>query len=475
MKKAKKLASVILALMLVLGMSATAFAESEGAGSITVKDAVAGQEYTIYQILDLESYNKDAGAYVYKANSVWESWLETQTAYVAIDAQGNVTWVTGADTAAFAAAAQKYAKENSIADQGKKTAESETVSFSGLSLGYYLVDTTLGTLCSLNTTNPDAVMYEKNDKPSITKEVEEDSTGVFGPTNDADINQVVNFKSVVTVQKGAENYIMHDEMSAGLTYAAVDAVKTGNTAVAAENYTVKTEGTCGCTFEIAFDNAYIETLAAGTEITVLYSAVLNEDAVVGLPGNPNKVRLQYGDASHPSYTPYCETITYTWDAKVIKYTVKDGEEITLAGAAFKLSSDEEGNSTYKFHALGENKYEICADAGCEAAHVTEITTEESGEFIIEGLDAGTYYLTETVAPNGYNQLAGPVVIEISGASVNDEGALVYTTVETKVENKTGPVLPATGGIGTTILYVVGAVLVIGAGVLLVTRRRAGSH
>lgn len=475
MTKLKKLASMILALMLVLGMSVPAFADAEGTGSITVNDAVAGQNYTVYQILDLESYNKDAGAYAYKANSAWESWLKTQTDYVAFDAQGYVTWVTGADAAAFAAAAQKYAKNNDVPNQGMKTAETGTVSFSGLELGYYLVDTTLGTLCSLNTTNPDAVMYEKNEKPSITKEVEEDSTGVFGPANDADKNQVVNFKSVITVQKGAENYIMHDEMSEGLTYIGVDAVKVGDAEVKAENYTVKTDGTCGCTFEIAFDNEYVGKLDAGTEITVLYSAVLNEDAVVGLPGNPNKVRLQYGDKSHPDYTPYYETVTYTWDAKVIKYTVKDGDEIVLAGASFQLSSDEDGKNVYRFHALGGNKYEICAAEKCEADHVTEITTDATGEFIIEGMDADTYYLTETVAPDGYNQLPGPVTIVISGAGVNDAGDLVYTTVETKVENKTGPVLPATGGIGTVILYIAGAVLVIGAGALLIARRRADSH
>lgn len=265
MKKARRLTSIIMALMLVLGMSVTSFAETSGTGSITVNDAVPGQEYTIYQILDLESYNDAAGAYSYKANGAWESWLKTQTAYVTFNKEGYVTWVKGADTEAFAKAAQAYAKANDVADQGSKKADSESVLFTGLDLGYYLVDTTLGTLCSLNTTNPDAVMYEKNDKPSITKLVEEDSTGVFGPTNDADKNQIVNFKSVITVQDGAENYIMHDVMCEGLTYIAVDAVKIGDDKVAADNYTVEAGSTCGCTFEVAFDNAYIDGLDAGTE------------------------------------------------------------------------------------------------------------------------------------------------------------------------------------------------------------------
>ena len=125
MKKAKRLASVIMALMLVLGMSVTSFAESSGTGTITVNDAVAGQEYTIYQILELESYNDAAGAYSYKANGVWESWLKTQTKYVTFNKEGYVTWVKGADTEAFATAAQSYAKANKIADQGSKKKRKE--------------------------------------------------------------------------------------------------------------------------------------------------------------------------------------------------------------------------------------------------------------------------------------------------------------------------------------------------------------
>ncbi|MBR4945036.1 MAG: LPXTG cell wall anchor domain-containing protein, partial [Peptococcaceae bacterium] len=125
----------------------------------------------------------------------------------------------------------------------------------------------------------------------------------------------------------------------------------------------------------------------------------------------------------------------------------------------------------KFHNLGNNNYEVCADAACNKTHVTEITTDAAGEFHIEGLDADTYYLTETAAPAGYNKLVDPVTVTIIGATTGDDGKLTYTTVEERVLNNTGAKLPETGGIGTTIFYVLGAVLVLGAGIVLVTRKR----
>ena len=196
MKHTKKLASLLLALALAFALAVPAFAESE-TGSITINDAVVGQTYTIYQILDLESYNASANAYAYKAATAWSAFINDgaiKGVYVNVDAQGYVTWKDGADAAAFAKAAQKYAKENnSIANQGSVTATTTTVSFNGLDLGYYLVDTTLGTLCSLDTTNPNVEMYEKNEVPTNVKTVEEDSNNTWGSKDDADIGQTVSF------------------------------------------------------------------------------------------------------------------------------------------------------------------------------------------------------------------------------------------------------------------------------------------
>ena len=479
MKYVRKSLALLLALILVLALGGTAFAEGE-TGSITINDAVVGQTYTIYQILDLESYSHTTdeegnitatGAYAYKANSAWETWLRTQTTYVSFDAQGYVTWVENADAAAFAKAAQKCAKDNSIDNQGSVTAATTPVSFTDLKLGYYLVDTTLGTLCSLDTTNPNVVMEEKNEVPTNVKTVEEDSTNVYGEKNDADIGQTVNFKSVITAQAGAENYVFHDKISTGLTYTGVTGITLNDTTVDAANYTVVTTGlTDGCTFEVRFTQEFWDTLKANDQIVVSYTATLNENAVIAGEGNPNTSKVSYGDSSNTKYTPDSQTKTYTWDVDVFKYTMNGETEKALAGATFTLSKNTDGSNPIALVSKGNNVYRV-AKTG-ETGTVTEITTDATGKFTIKGLDADTYYLTETKAPAGYNKLPSAVTIVIGeNGVVNGTTEAPQGVNEVKVLNQTGTELPSTGGMGTTLFYVLGSVLVVGAVVLLVTRKR----
>ena len=473
MSNTRKLVSLLLAVVLMLGLTALGYAEGE-TGSITINDAVVGQTYTIYQILDLESYNASANAYAYKATTAWNTFINSDAikgTYVNVDDQGYVTWVKDADAAAFAKAAQKYAKDNSITNQGSVTATTTTVSFTGLDLGYYLVDTTLGTLCSLDTTNPNVVMEEKNEVPTNVKTVEEDSTGNYGEKNDADIGQTVNFRSTITAQAGAENYVFHDTMSAGLTYTGVTGITLNGTTVDASNYTVVTEGlTDGCTFEVRFTQAFCDTLKANDQIVISYTATLNENAVVAEEGNPNTSKLSYGDSSNTKYTPDSQTKTYTWDVDVFKYTMNGETEKALADAKFTLSKNSDGSNPIALVSEGNNVYRV-AKTG-ETGTVTEITTDATGKFTIKGLDADTYYLTETAAPAGYNKLAGPVTIVIGeNGVVNGTTEAPQGVDEVKVLNQSGAELPSTGGIGTTIFYVLGGVLAVGAVALLIAKRR----
>ena len=480
MKLTNKLAGILLALAMVLGIAATAFAEGE-TGSITIYDAAVGQTYTIYQILDLESYNNKAGAYAYKATTAWNTFINSgaiKGIYVEVDAQGYVTWKDNADAAAFAKLAQKYAKDNSIANQGSVTATTTTVSFNGLDLGYYLVDTTLGTLCSLDTTNPDVVMEEKNEVPTNVKTVEEDSTGNYGEKNDADIGQTVNFKSTITAQPGAENYVFHDSMSAGLTYTGDAKIYTDEAMtqeLATANYTVNATPDDSDTFDITFEQDYLNTITAETKLYVKYSATLNASAKVGIDGNPNVSKLSYGEINQEtgkpgSTTPPSETKTYTWDVDVFKYTMNGETEKALAGATFTLSKNADGSKPIALVSEGNNVYRVAKTN--ETVTVTEITTDATGKFTIKGLDADTYYLTETAAPAGYNKLAAPVTIVIGeNGVVNGTTEAPQGVDEVKVLNQSGTELPSTGGIGTTIFYIVGGVLVVGAVVLLVTKKR----
>ena len=479
MKQIKKLASVCLALIMALALAVPAFAAGE-TGSITINDAVVGQTYTVYQILDLESYNTSANAYAYKATTAWNTFINSSAikgVYVNVDTQGYVTWVENADAAAFAKAAQAYAKDHSIANQGSVTATTTTVSFTGLDLGYYLVDTTLGTLCSLDTTNPSVVIEEKNEAPTNVKTVQEDSNNAWGETNDADIGQTVNFKSTITAQAGAENYVFHDTMSAGLTYTGVTGITLNGTAVDASNYTVVTEGlNDGCTFEVRFTQTFCDTLKANDEIVISYTATLNENAVVGLPGNPNTSKVSYGDSSNTKYTPESQTKTYTWDLDILKYANGDESKV-LENAQFVLLN----SAKTKVATIVSGKITGWVDvpaAGQDGTITwpanTVLTTGANGKIEIDGLDADTYYLREVKAPDGYNKLADDIQVTITGATTDEgTGALTYTTFVAKVNNQSGTELPSTGGIGTTIFYVLGAVLVVGAGVVLVTKKRMG--
>ena len=486
MKLTNKLAGILLALAMVLGIAATAFAEGE-TGSITIYDAAVGQTYTIYQILDLESYNNKAGAYAYKATTAWNTFINSgaiKGIYVEVDAQGYVTWKDNADAAAFAKLAQKYAKDNSIANQGyveattTTTATTTTVSFNGLDLGYYLVDTTLGTLCSLDTTNPDVVMQEKNEVPTNVKTVEEDSTGNYGEKNDADIGQTVNFKSTITAQPGAENYVFHDSMSAGLTYTGDAKIYTDEAMtqeLATAYYKVNDTPDDRDTFDITFEQDYLNTITAETKLYVKYSATLNASANVGIEGNPNESKLSYGEINKGtgkpgSTTPLSETKTYTWDVDVFKYTMEGETEKALAGATFTLSKNADGSNPIALVSEGNNVYRVAKTN--ETVTVTEITTDATGKFTIKGLDADTYYLTETAAPAGYNKLADDQEITITATPGEKDDTLTFSRPTAYINNQSGAELPSTGGVGTTYFYALGGVLAVGAAVLLVTKKRA---
>ena len=476
MKLSRKILSLVLALAMVMGLATTAFAEEGGEtttnGSITITNALGGETYNAYQILYLESYNAEKKIYAYKANSAWEEWLRTQTTYVSFDSQGYVTWVKDASAADFAKAAKGQLSGKTPAGSAKPTAD-ESATISNLKLGYYLVDSTVGALCELNTTKPNMRITDKNTKPTIEKKVQEDSDKKWGDVNDADIGQTVNFKSTVSAKPGARKYVVHDKMDSHLEFVSVTSITAGATLTegAGSDYTVVTTGlNDGCTFHIVFTKTYLDSITDDTNIVINYTAKLTSDAVAGT-GYVNETWLDYGDNQ---YTEHDSTTTYTWKLPIYKYHMDGDTKKALPGAEFILYKGSEESKVYAQVTKGK-----LTGWTTTKTDATTLVSDNNGTIEVEGLDADTYYLEETKAPGGYNKLADPVKVEISH-TVSVEGAHMTHTLKqdttnsvekVEIENKSGTELPSTGGIGTTIFYVLGSILVIGAVVLLITKKR----
>lgn len=469
-------------------------------GSITVENPEKDTTYNLYKLFDLESYNADTGAYSYTlpAGSDWENFVLHGAGkdYISVNAQRYVTWKPGKNTetdyAAFARIALDYAKTNGITPSASQTTSAiagEALKFERLPLGYYLLDTSLGSICSLSTAIPDATIREKNEKPDLDKKVQEKDN--WTNMNDASVGDTVNFKITIHAKKGAENYVLSDTLSAGLSFD-----KDSVVVKAGEKTLKKRSGNPHSSwdyelavneqkFTITFNQTYLNTITKDTDITVEYSAVLNENAVIGGTGNMNSAVLNYGNGHT---TQPCYTKTYTWKFDVFKYTNKDKPKTPLAGAEFSLCKDREGKQIIALMAKDTNIYRP-AKAN-EQNSVNSFITDTTGKIALEGLDAGVYWLHEIKAPAGYNKLAAPIKVEIKSNPqtaedlmtyhiIQDETALVEeedhkgsgASYQVEVENKAGVILPSTGGMGTTIFYIAGSLLAGCAGLMMIFKKR----
>lgn len=459
MKTMKKIAGLLLAMVMVLSMITSVFAA--GTNSITVNGAQKGETYKIYKMMDLE-VNEGQTAYSYKVNFVWNNFFTTGAGkdYVTIDELGYVKWVTDKNSAAgmeaFGKAAAAHAAKYDLptaADDITPTTD-DNITFSGLESGYYLITSTNGTLAIVDTTptTPAPVINEKNADTTLDKIVQEDSTSAWGKENSSQIGDTVYFQVTIEAKKGAKNYVMHDKMDDGLTFNADSVAIAGLTKKT--DYTVVTTGlNDGCTFEIRFTQSYLDNLTGDTTLTVTYNAVLNENADI-TAGEKNDANITWGDASN---TEWSETITKTYQFEVLKYAATDDQKNPLAGATFQLKNA--GGNVVKLIKVSDTEYRVAN--GAETGAVESFTTVASDKIVIKGVDLDTYTLVETAAPAGYNMLKDPVNV-----TVLESNSLIV-----EVPNASGTELPSTGGMGTTIFYVIGSVLVLVAAVLLITRRR----
>ena len=307
------------------------------------------------------------------------------------------------------------------------------------------------------TTNPDATIKEKNEKPEIKKEVQT-SAGDWSSENNAKIGDTVEYKVEIKVADGAQKYTVTDTMSKGLTFNNSSLKVTANDAVTTD-YTL-TPTTNG--FTLVLPETYVSTLTKGTTIIVTYNATLNKDAVIDGDGNANEVKLSYGN--HQNTVPSkVTTKSYQFDLVKVDGTTNkllDGAEFELADGETKLSFVKDTAGNYRVAAAGEDG-------------ATTTITVKNGKVNIYGLAGKTYTLTETKAPDGYNKLVTSETVNLADGSKTHATIVgsVYKDGGVVVENHAGTVLPSTGGMGTTLFYVIGGGLMVAAVVLLVTKKR----
>lgn len=485
MKHMKRFMALFAALALVLAMAVPAFADEPTTGSITISNAIPGTEYKAYKMFDLSYTSGDEtkpASYSYKVVDEWADFFETGTGktYIPVDDTtgyaGKPTFrADSTEAATFAKAALEYATTNGItatktqiagqADAGKDTA---TVKMDGLALGYYLVDTNAGALCSLGTTDYTAVIKEKNEVPSVVKQTKVDNED-WAKENYQQIGKVVEFKTTIHAKKGAQKYVLHDTMTDGLTFNGSVQVKVNNANLNADtDYTFTTNPGDGCAFHVALTDSYCNSITDDKDIEVYYSATVNKNAVKSNV-ETNETWLDYGEG-HETTKDSTKTKIYQFD--LVKYTKVDETKHLLDGAEFKLYEDQDKNTVVKFVYDNTTQTYRVADSS-EAGDAT--IKVEGGKVTLTGLKK-TYYLEETQEPRGYNKLNGLQTVNLgeSGfvptASVN-QTAKTYTDGGYGVENNAGTTLPTTGGIGTTIFYLIGGGLMVAAAVLLIAKKR----
>ena len=453
----KKLLNILLVMVMLL--TVVPVKADTVTGKITITNAVSGETYKIYKMASVLNYDGDNVSYTVEA-----PWLEFFTQYSNEETEENdqkyfeliatddddIFYVKlikePEDIAEFAKAALAYAG-TTITPTDSKDASGEEVVFDDLDLGYYLVDSSLGVLCSLDTVKPEVEIEEKNETTTIIKEVKDES-GEWSSSNTASIGDTVEYQITVANPANLHNVKVTDTIDSSLTLTSdsVKVTRDGTDITEDDGVTVKYTDTG---FEVSFLDSFLEGNTA--DIVITCSAVLNETAIIAGDGNKNEVTLSYGENQNQSD----DVVTKTYQFALEK---QDDEEKTLEGAKFNLLDADE-NVIKVVEVDGGYRVAVCDATGCEEGATDVIV---AGTVTISGLGNGEYSLKEIEAPEGYNKLAGTTDFTIADANLEESVVVVNTT---------SMVLPSTGGMGTVLFITIGSIMVLGFGVILLTKFR----
>ena len=526
----KKVFAAAAAIATVFGLAATTVATANAADNATLTVSTtdakfAGKTVNAYQMFSA-TVSGDGGskAVSYTLTDEWKPFFKNSAASgltgvtdenVNDKANDYVSKLKGEDLVAFATKASNWAqtKTNGITVgatamvSAGATNGSYTATFTDLDYGYYVVavpGATLAnasgqyaTLVSVDSTNVNTNI--KGDLPTVDKKVQVGGTG--NDATDAKIGDTLTFilTSTIPDMSAYDTYTFNfkDTLSQGLTFGQVTSVTVEgvtNPLTVNTDYTVTTPTVSDNTLTVAMKDFKAKQQAnAGKKITVTYTATLNEKAVVGGVGNTNSAKIQYSNDPSSSGTGESEPSkvrVFTYGFTVDKYTGNKYDDVAtrLAGAEFTLAPKNGAAISFVQVAAGSAttnaEYRV---AKANETGITTITTPASGKVVFQGLKNGEYTLTETKAPAGYNKLASAIGVKVNGqndgtdttnATVtitynNNNGSNYDQTASNgviPVQNKSGAILPGTGGMGTIAFTVIG-VLVIALGVAWTLKRK----
>ena len=496
MKHARKLASLLLALVMVFALATTAFAQdvtvTGGTGSITISNAAKGETYTIYKLFDA-TVNADGSSIAYTGTipaSLSTYFTADKNGYISAtpDATDGENMSEGLKTALKAWTATATAAATA-------TSDGSALNFKELAYGYYVVTTTQGDmLISVDSTMPNATIVDKNSSTpkDLTKTASKDDVFIGDTVTYTVRFKTSNYYGAGTNAKEILSYTIEDTLPDFLTNVNVTSIIVDN-----DGSDTTTDDRTTVTAQFAdkkividwYDEANNQFLYNnGATITITYTAVVTEKATIDGAGNTNKVTVTWttkGDEPPvPGKLEEQKTI-YTYAIALKKVSDKG---VNLPDAVFEfpfyVKSTPDANGAY-----------IYAGTTAEAGLTNKITTPADGVIVVKGVKSGSYEIKEDIAPAGYNKLTEPVTVEAvktgeatthitvyldkDGNKVDESAKVTEVKVDIDtiaatavvVVNKAGTELPSTGGMGTTIFYVLGAVLVVGAGVLLITKKR----
>lgn len=547
----KKLVSILLTVIMVLAMAASAFAAQEG--TLTINGTTEGKEYDLYRIFDLTQAGDN---YSYTVNENFKGYFSENNISDPVKYVEDMKGEDKADNLSYLAQGLlAWARKHKIDAVERVTGAAESTSTSvDLEYGYYLLNPvgasgsagSTATMFSLNTlSGNDATINVKGEYPEIEKNVTDNNEEDKDQTNEISIGKVMTFtlETKVPDMTGYNHYyfVVKDTLSKGLDFKEIESITIGSTPLGADAYTLDlpapeaaADGTTS--FRIIF-KGFLENYKdqAGEAIVIKYKAALNENAVIG-KANENKVTLEYsnnpvydydGKTDDPDDDPEAPT-GETVESKTETFTTSltlnkvDGKGNKLTGAAFRITGDmvatvvttgdvyvedengdfwkltdgtyttQDPNGTIDGKPVDKTKYEdittkytkktkfpIVTDNTQGSEVYAEAFVNDDGTLTFEGLGVGEYTISEIVVPNGYNKIDDFTVSiafnetekTFSATSGEDDLTVTDNKISMSVVNESGNVLPSTGGMGTTIFYIIGSVLVIGAAVLLIVRKR----